>query len=427
MTLPCAVNIERWVLGTMMLYPAAMDVMRPELSGEDFSLDIHRTIWKRACEIYDRGERVDRITLFHELERNSEAQSVGGLSYIISLDDGLPEVPAIDPYIAALKDKTIRRRVIIAASHLMNLCEDSSSSDTELQEAASALSRSFDETNPDRRPISTRDLLKQYGLDALLSERKHSGIRLPWPRIDHALMGFGSEQMIVLMAETSRGKTSAALQCAYHAALQGIVPMIWTMEMSAESLFRRIITQMSQVSGMSFKLTYEDREKQREAVGYLNEHPIYFDRHSRNVASFCASIRQVRAKATVGLAIVDYLQLIRSDAVNRQTRAQEVSNNSRSLKLASVDFRIPFLVLSQVDRNSVKNGGEITIHSGKESGDIENDADVLMWIKADELSRDHDTPVKMWIGKQREGPAGFGIPMMFRPLSQTFLEVDNDV
>jgi len=117
---------------------------------------------------------------------------------------------------------------------------------------------------------------------------------------------------------------------------------------------------------------------------------------------------------------VDYLQLIRGSRTNR---AQEVSDNSRSLKMAAMDLGIPIVVLSQVDRSSVKGGGEISLHSGKESGDIENDADVVLWIQGGELSREQDTPISLHVGKQREGPAGFSIPMIFSPTSQTFQEV----
>jgi replicative DNA helicase len=228
--------------------------------------------------------------------------------------------------------------------------------------------------------------------------------------------------MVVLMAATSRGKTSLALQVATAAAIQSHVPLVWTMEMSPKSLFQRMVTQITGSPSTRRGTSFEERQGQRLAIAQLNDSPVYFDQHSRSVASFAASLRQVRSQTKLGLAVVDYLQLIRGIG-GRASRAQEVSDNSRALKLAAMDMGIPFLVLCQVDRSSVKSGGQITLHSGKESGDIENDADVVMWIEAGELSRDLPTTVSLHIGKQREGPAGFSIPMVFSPTSQTFQEV----
>ncbi len=157
----------------------------------------------------------------------------------------------------------------------------------------------------------------------------------------------------------------------------------------------------------------------------LDENRIYLDSDARNVGSFVAGLRRVKAQGRLGMAVVDHLQLIRS--TSSRNRAQEVSENSRSLKLAAMDLDIPFLVLSQVDRSSVKGDGVIGLHSAKESGDIENDADVVMWVQSGaEFSRDQDTLVSLHVGKQREGAAGFSIPMVFRPQSQTFMEVENE-
>jgi replicative DNA helicase len=239
--------------------------------------------------------------------------------------------------------------------------------------------------------------------------------------LDAALCGFGPGQVIVLMAATSRGKTSAALQIALSAADAGKTPMIWTMEMSPQSMVQRMLTQMTGVWATKRQLSLGERNAQTEAISQMSDHPVYFDRTSRSVSSFIGSIRQTRT--AIKFAVVDYLQLIRGSGRNR---AQEVSDNSRAIKLAAMDLQIPFLVLSQVDRASVKGEGKIGLHSGKETGDIENDADVVLWIDAAELSREQDTAVAMHIGKQREGPAGFSIPMVFRPTSQTFMEVQND-
>jgi replicative DNA helicase len=423
--LPVNVDVERLILGSILLNSSQMDMIRANVEPADFTVEKHRLIWVRCCDLYDTGRPLDHVTLASELMDRGEAQAVDGVSYLISLQDGLPQIPNLDGYIEILKSKSTRRRIIYSAQKLALQAMDESVPEQELIEAfGSAAAALVENTGAAKGPMSTHDLITLRGVDRLLSGRQHSGVRLPWPSLEDALMGFGPEQMIVLMAETAKGKTCLALQVAMAAAMQGKTPIIWTLEMSPESMFLRMVNQISGVRGRSPQLSFEQRESQRDAIVRLDEHLIYFDNHSRSVSSFCASVRQVRSRGAVGIAIVDYLQLIRSQGMNR---AQEVSNNSRGLKLAAMDFSMPFLVLSQVDRSSVKGGGEINIHSAKESGDIENDADVLLWIKGPELQRDSNTPVNLWVGKQREGPAGFGIPVTFHPQSQTFREEFNNV
>ena len=425
--MPCNVEVERLVLGSCLLSTELLDANRGSIGSDDFSLDIHRRVWGKICQVYDSGQGVDRISVYSALKDSGEAESVGGLGYLVSLDEGLPQLPQIDSYIQILKDKSLRRRIIVSAQDLMNraLLEDNPVDDVlaSFGEIETKLAASKEST----KPVSTKELVDNVGIDTLLSPRRHGEIRLPWSRLDRALSGFAGGQIIVVLGETSRGKTSLALQVATHAVSQGKTALVWTMEMSPRSLYRRLVTQLSGVpiKGKTSQLSFEDRDAHRMAVAHFAEHLIYFDNHSRSVSAFCASIRQVKSKGPLGLVVVDYIQLIRSNA-RQQSRAQQVSENSRNLKLAAMDFNIPMLVLSQVDRASVKGDGKIGLHSAKEAGDIENDADVLLWIEAKQLDREKITPVSIAIGKQREGAAGFSIAMDFNPVSQTFTESATD-
>ncbi len=423
-SLPAAVDIERLVLGYSILRPEYLDSARGSLDDTDFAREDHRRIWHIICALYDAGKPVDRITILNELANRKQLEGVGGIGYIVGLDDGLPEHPQIGGYVDRLHDAALRRGMILRAHQLASRAADETQSADEVLAAFGAVATDLAQaTSESRRPISTRDMIQVEGPTALLESRRHRGLKLPWPKLDSDLAGLGPGQLVVLMAATSRGKTSMALQAATHAALQGSTPLIWTMEMSPKSLFQRMMTQLSGVWTGKRQATFEEFDAQRQALASLDERPIWFDRHSRSVASFLASLRQVNAKSKVGLVIVDYLQLIRGTGGARANRAQEVSDNSRALKLAAMDFGVPFLVLSQVDRGSVKGEGKIGLHSAKESGDIENDADVLLWIEGGELSRDSPTTVSLRVGKQREGAAGFGIPMLFQPTTQTFMEV----
>jgi len=422
-TLPTCIDIEKLVLGYCLMEQAYLDTARPSVQADDFCLDAHRRIWHHICTLFDAGRPVDRVTVFQELMAHGDDKAVGGLSYIVSLDDGLPCVPRIDDYLKRLRGSSTRRRIIATAEALQKRAADEAEELGSVLDAFTQAAGDFSRaSDPSRDPISTRDMIRDIGIDGLLGPRHRGSLQLTtWPELNRALSGLSAGQIVLLMAATSRGKTSMALQMATCAASHQHTPVVWTMEMSPASLFRRMVAQLSGVRS-TFHLAEGDRAAQRDAVGTLNDNPVYFDAHSRTVPNFIASVRQVRATfGNVGLGVVDYLQLIRTS--NRGNRAAEVSENSRALKMAAMDLGIPIVVLSQVDRGSVKGEGKIGLHSAKESGDVENDADVVLWIESGELSRDANTMVSLHVGKQREGEAGFGIPMVFRPSVQAFNEV----
>jgi len=418
--MPNCTDVERLVLGYCLLNSSYMDVARGALETEDFVYERHVLVWGAMCAIYDSGASVDRITVMQHLRESGNFDKVGGFSYLVDLDTGLPEKPSIDAYITELRDYKTRRRVIFSAQHIANLAYETSNEVEHVLGRFGSAAMEVTCSGVAKKPTSTTELIDTVGVSALLKPREESGLRLPWASLNNALGGFEPGQVIVLMAATSRGKTSMALQIATCAAMQGGVPAIWTMEMSPKALFQRMVTQISGVYATKRMKDNEEREAHRAAVERLNDFPIYFDYHSRSVPAFIASLRQIKAKNQLGLVVVDHLQLIPPSG---NSRYADVSSNSSNLASAARELEVPFLVLSQVDRGSVKGDGEIGIHSAKESGNIENDADVVMWIKSPPFFRDVETPCELWIGKQREGASGFSIPMAFSPVSQSFLEL----
>ena len=420
-TIPNCIDTERNVLGYCLMNAGYLDTCRADIEPDDFQLQKHVAIWASICRLYDVGEAVDRLTVYADLLKRGEDKSVDGLGYLTEIDSFLPTVPSIASYIRQLHEFKMRRRIVYAAEHITKSAQDTSSDIDSIVETFGRMLVEINEQDTNRGPVSTKDLIDQIGITALLSPRKKGAVSLPFPRLQEVLGGLREGQMVVLMAATSRGKTSMALQITAAAAEQGHTPAVWAMEMGAKTNFQRMVTQISGVYATKQFTTHDERDAHRRAIEQLTEHPVHFDTTSRSVPAFLATLRQIRSKIKLGLAVVDHLQLIRSSGA--RNRAQEVSENSRALKLGAMDLGIPFLALSQVDRGSVKGDGKIGLHSAKESGDIENDADVVMWIDAGELSRDQDSSVTLWIGKQREGPSGFGIPMVFRPQTQTFMEV----
>jgi replicative DNA helicase len=227
---------------------------------------------------------------------------------------------------------------------------------------------------------------------------------------------------VVLAGDTGKGKTSLACQIATHVTKQGKTVLYWSLEMPARALLRKMAYQMSGTDSRDLNPSVGARAKQRDALSWLCDHPIWFDEHSRTVGAFCSSVRYIKTRSNLGLIVVDYLGLIRASG-RPESRTREVGENSRALKLAALGFDLPFLVLSQYRRPA--KGESATIHSLKESGDIENDADVVLLMNSPEIKPDEDTTVDIHVGKQREGPSGFDVPLVFRPSSQSFQSPDD--
>jgi replicative DNA helicase len=422
--LPCNLDAERFVLGSILLNDAVYVTVDERLVTDDFSIEKHRRLFARMKEIYARGERIDRVTVANELMKQGQLESVDGLSYIVSLDDGLPEIANLESYIRIVKDKATLRKTIFAMQRVIERCligEDEP--DEIIAEAEETLLHIGAQTSVEDGIVSTHDMIAKDGLGNLLGPRSHGSIELPLSKLDEALNGLSGGQMVVLMARTSRGKSSLAYQIATAAAMQRAHPVIWTLEVSPREAFQCIVQQMSGVWPSKYLLTFEDRRELNMAGAQLDENWIYFDSRARSVPEFVARLRRVRQKAKLGMAVVDHLQLIRGTS---RYRVQEVSENSRALKLAAMDLDIPIVVLSQVDRASVKGDGKIGLHSAKESGDIENDADVVMWLDSEEeFSWEHDTRATLHIGKNRNGRAGLKLPLLFQPGRRAFSEISD--
>lgn len=418
---PQDVEAERIVLGSLLngLEQGQISYLHDVqgiLVPSDFTIARHRTIFTRIMDLAGRGENYGTYFVVLEMEKHSELEH-DTLSYLSDLWTGLPLYPNIKDYVRLLKNATAKRKAMEIGHMLVNHAQLTGASAHEILESAKAKLAEVSSPVQSEGLVNGRDIIEAVGVTALLEAQKHRGIHLPWNRLDETLSGVGPGQLLVLMAATSKGKTSMALQIATAALSQGVRTAIWTMEMTPKSLISRMITQQSGVFAGKQLATADERQAQRDAIDQILEHSPYFDQ-CNNVTQF---ITNIRTAGPMGLAIVDHLQLIRCTG-DRGSRAQETGDHARELKEAAMELNMAVLALSQVDRASVKGGGKIGLHSAKESGDIENHADVIMWIDAPELERYHDTQVSLHIGKQREGPAGFSIPMVFRPSSQTFIE-----
>jgi replicative DNA helicase len=312
-------------------------------------------------------------------------------------------------FIQILKNFTTWRRLIAGTENVQRRCFAQEPVPEILESLSSLISG--DSMIADRiGPVFAKDAIDQIGIERLLSARKAHGIRLPWSKLDDVLAGLHAEEVTVIAAHTSGGKTSVALQIAAHAAAQRVGVLIVSLEMSKQALLRRMIRQRARVTDFE-DLDSERRSQVREAANWIYQAPIAFDESAQTLPGIHASLRKLRT-ARIGLVIVDYLQLIRSVG-RHENRVQEISANSRALKLAAKEFRIPFVVLSQFSRESAKEGRPPELYDLKGCGDIENDSDNVLFIHPTSRSEIELVPVDVIIAKQREGPRNLAVPMLF--------------
>jgi replicative DNA helicase len=422
--LPTNVEVERLVLGSIMLDAELLHDVRPVMAPDDFSLEKHRRIWRRMTGLYDGGRPVDRVTVANALKDAGELESVDGLSYLVGLDDDLPRLPNVSEYVRLLKDDATRRRIITAADSLIRRAADREAPQS-LLDSMGSLALEMAPAGSNEGPVSVRQLVDRIGITELLSPRIARGVPFPWEWLNHATCGMLPGELWVLAGHTSTGKSSAALQTAVGVArAQSKAVVAFSLEMGEVSLFQRALWQFSRVDSERAKrnqLTPEQRKRLRDAANQLCELPLYLDDHSFSVMEIHARLRGLRSRGPLGLVVVDYLQLLR-DGGRHNTRAEAVGSNARMLKLLAGEFECPVLLLSQFSRESAKPGKarrpELT--DLKESGDIENHANGVWFIHRENLQDQDRVPVEFLLPKQRDGRRNVMGQFWFQPNIQRF-------
>ncbi|HWB84983.1 MAG TPA: replicative DNA helicase [Bryobacteraceae bacterium] len=417
--LPTNVDAERFVLGSILLDANLYVQAAGTLEADDFSLEKHRRIFKRMGELQDRGEKIDRITVANELMKFNELEACDGLSYLVSLDDGLPQIPSLDSYIRIVKDKAILRRIIFASQNMMNRCLMGEEQPDEILAGAEETLLKLGEARVKSGLVSPQQILDNYegGINAFLDPSKRiKGISTGFTKLDEFTGGLHGGDLFILAARPSMGKTAMALNIAQHVALklkQSVA--IFSLEMSQESLLTRMLCATARVDSQRFRAGYlnqEERRKLHHALHELVEAPLYIDdTPGVHLMDMHAKLRRLQAERKLGLVIVDYLQLMTGRG-RFENRNQEVSALSRGMKLLSKELNVPILVLSQLSRAVETRQGDHRpqLSDLRESGSIEQDADVVGFIFREEVySRDREDLrglAELIIAKQRNGPVG---------------------
>jgi len=425
--LPASIDAEKTILGAVMLDNAAFSEAAEKLTPEDFSLDSHRRIFLRMNELIDAQRSVDIVTLPIELAKHKEVEAVGGVAYLASLTEGLPRRPVIEDYIRIVKDKSLLRRLMGICSSAIAKAADQS------QEAISVL----DETESQLLEVSQSGLTQGLqALDIIVRESFGSidnlynhrgditGLETGFTDFDRMTSGLQKGELIIIAARPSMGKTALAINIAQNAAIRhNAIVAIFSLEMSKESLLRRMLASQASVDQQKIQKGFfgrAEQEKLQDALSLLVESRIFIDDSAGStIAEMRAKARRLKQNAGgLDLIMIDYLQLMSATMPGLrkgyENRVQEVSAISRGLKAMAKELQVPVIALSQLSRSNEKRDDKRPLLSDlRESGSIEQDADVVAFIhresyynRKDDLSAEEKAEAEILVAKQRNGPTG---------------------
>ncbi|MGB9406961.1 MAG: replicative DNA helicase [Terracidiphilus sp.] len=425
--LPANVDAEKTILGAILLDNAAHAEAAEKLAEDDFSLDSHRRIFLRMTELMNAQRAVDIVTLANELARLKEIESVGGVAYLASLTEGLPRRPVIEEYIRIVKDKSLLRRLMLICSAAIARAADQGEAALDVLDAAESQLMEVSEKGL-TQGFQRLDQIVQnsFGtIDNLYKQsREVTGLATDYTELDRLTSGLQKDDLIVIAARPSMGKTALAINIAQNAAINhNAIVAIFSLEMSKESLLRRMLASQAWVDQEHIKKGHigrEDHEKLTNALGQLVESRLFIDDTAGiSLAEMRAKARRLKQNAGgLDLVVVDYLQLMSatvpsSGKKNYENRTQEVSAISRGLKALAKELHVPVVALSQLSRAGVqrKDDHRPLLSDLRESGSIEQDADVVAFIHRDsyykhdeDMSEADKAKSEIILAKQRNGP-----------------------
>ena len=425
--LPANLDAERFVLGSILLNQDVYFQVAGAVEPEDFSLEKHRRIFARMKDLYDRGEKLDRVTIANELMKQGQLESVDGFSYLVSLDEGLPALANIDSYIRIVKDKATLRKLIFSAQKIIDRCLIGEDEPDEILAAAEENLLKLGEARAGEKLESPATVIERFpgGISAFLDpSQRVSGLSTGFTKFDEMTGGLHGGELIILAARPSMGKTALALNIAQHVATHPKIrkPVaVFSLEMSSASLLTRLLCSAARVDQHKYRagfLNSEERRKLQFALADLTESPLFLDDTAGvNLMDVHAKLRRMKAEHGLSLVVIDYLQLMSSRG-RSENRNQEVSAISRGLKLMAKDLDVPFLVLSQLSRAAETRIGDHKpqLSDLRDSGSIEQDADLVAFIFREEVYKRDREDLKgladLIIAKQRNGPIGT-VPLRF--------------
>jgi len=402
-----------------MLQQGAMPRAAEILTEDDFYRDAHKYIFSAMITLFDRGEPLDLITVSNLLKDNNRFEATGGPTYLATLTDIVPVAANIAYYARIVREKAILRKLIATGTEIASRCyEEQDDIDGLLDDVETTVFEiSRAKSGQSYHSLKTVISSTFKYIEQLYERKEHiTGVPTEYHDFDKMTAGLQRSDLIILAGRPSMGKTALAISIAQNATLLHKVPVaIFSLEMSKEQLGMRMLCSISRVDAQRLRTGFlkdQDWPKLTRAVTQLSEAPIYIDdTPAITVLEMRAKARRLKTEHNIGMVVVDYLQLMRG-RTNAQSREQEISEISRSLKAMAKELNIPVVALSQLNRSlESRPNKRPQLSDLRESGAIEQDADLIVFIYRDEVyNKAEDNPRKgiaeIIIGKQRNGPTG---------------------
>jgi len=423
---PQAIDAEMAVLGAMLIEKEAITKVVEIISEIDFYKEVHRQIFVTARDLYLENQPADIITISDRLKKNGMFAEAGGASYLTSLIDSVQTAANVEHYANIIRDKSILRQLVNAGSEIVTEAFNERNLPSEILDKSQASLFKISQSKNSRGFSKVSELVRPTlkNLEKLHSDKKDiPGLRTGFTDLDAMTAGLQPSELIIIAARPSMGKTSFALNIAEHVALEEKKPVaIFSLEMSKELLMMRFLASISRVNAHNLRkgrFQPADWSRLTTAAQKISESPIYLDDSSDiSVIELRARARRLATeldakKTPLSLILIDYIQIMRGSSGYSESRQQEIAEISRSLKGLARDLKVPVIALSQLSRKTEDRGrkdNKPQLSDLRESGAIEQDADVVAFIYREGYYNKTDPDVKnsatIIIGKQRNGPVG---------------------
>lgn len=414
---PQQIEAEQSLLGGILNDSSGLPPALEVLKGDEFYKDSHRLIFRAIQDLFERNEPVDLVTVTDLLAERNQLESIGGASYIASLTESMGFASNVPAYAKIISEKAVLRRLIQSANEILSLSYGAGKSAEDILDIAEASIFSLAERRLRNSYFPLKEVIKK-NIEAIERFQEYreavTGVPSHYKDLDKLTAGFQKSDLIILAARPSMGKTAFALNIARNASVESGIPVgIFSLEMSKEQLAMRLLCAEARVDSHKIRtgfLSQQECSKLLHAAGAFMDVPIYIDdTPAISPLELRAKARRMMADQGLGMVIVDYLQLMRGRETSER-REQEISEISRSLKGLAKELDIPVMALSQLNRKvEERHDKRPQLSDLRESGAIEQDADLIAFIYRDEVYN-RDTPDKgiaeILIGKQRNGPSG---------------------
>jgi replicative DNA helicase len=416
-TLPNNQEAERTVLGAILVDNAAFSSAAEILSREDFYRDAHRRIFESMAGLSERSQPIDLVTLKDELSRQNALEAVGGAAYLAGLVDGVPRVTSVEHWSRIIKEKAVLRNLIHAGNRIVHACFEGEEEAATLLDQAEKSIFDIAERRIRQGFLGMPEIVKEsFRTIDQLSQSKDvvTGLSTGFVDIDHMTSGLQKGDLVIVAARPAMGKTSFCLNVAQHVALRkGETVGVFSLEMSKEQLALRMLCSDGRIDAHRLRtgqLGEKDWARLAKAYADLSKSRIFIDDSATiTPLEMRAKCRRLKAEHGLSLIIVDYLQLV-SGAGRIENRQQEIAAISRSMKGLAKELDVPVIALSQLSRApEARTDKRPQLSDLRESGSLEQDADIVMFIYREEEYKASDENrgiAEIIIGKQRNGPTG---------------------